>query len=99
MSSVNHECKTEESSVFVPDSVSQSEQQDSVEDVKQDGGSLSLQCYTDPHPAESVDSSCTAAAQTPLNACSVRLAACRTMMELRRLISADGERGDGDGSG
>ena len=87
LSSVNHECKTEESFVFIPDSVSQSEPQD----VEQDGGSLSLQCYTDPNPAESVDSSCTAAAQTPLKTCSVRLEDCRTMMELSGLISAEGE--------
>ncbi|KAL6482522.1 hypothetical protein MHYP_G00106020 [Metynnis hypsauchen] len=78
VSSVNPECETEECSVFIPDSVGQSEQQDSV----QDGGSLSLQCYTDPHPTESVDSSCTAAAQTPLKTCWVRLEDCRTMMEL-----------------
>ncbi|XP_017543224.1 zinc finger and SCAN domain-containing protein 2-like [Pygocentrus nattereri] len=77
VSSVNPECEAEESSVFILDSVGQSEQQDSVQDVEQDGGSLSLQCNTDPDPTESVESSCTAAAQTPLKTCSVRLEDCR----------------------
>ncbi|XP_017542576.2 gastrula zinc finger protein XlCGF57.1-like isoform X2 [Pygocentrus nattereri] len=83
VSSVNPECEAEVSSVFIPDSVGQSEQQD--------GASLSLQCYTDPNPTEGVESSCTAAAQTPLKTCSVRLEDCRTMMELSG-------RSDGDGS-
>ncbi|XP_036412858.1 zinc finger protein 850-like [Colossoma macropomum] len=91
VSSVNPECKPEGSSVFMPDSLSESEQQDSVQDVEQDGGSLPLQCYTDPNPTESVDSSCTAAAQTPLKTCSVRLEDCRTIVELNGLISAEEE--------
>ncbi|KAL7845097.1 hypothetical protein AOLI_G00232890 [Acnodon oligacanthus] len=92
VSSVNPECKTEEWSVFIPDCVSQSEQQD----VEQDGGSLSLECLTDPNPTERVDSSCTAAAQTRLKTCSVRLEDCRTMMELNELISADAEPEESD---
>ncbi|KAL7845099.1 hypothetical protein AOLI_G00232910 [Acnodon oligacanthus] len=87
VSSVNPGCKTEEWSVFIPDCVGQSEQQD----PEQDGGSLSLECHTDPNPTDCVDSSCTTAAQTPLKMCSVRLEDCRTMMELSG-------RSDGDGS-
>ncbi|KAL6482526.1 hypothetical protein MHYP_G00106060 [Metynnis hypsauchen] len=97
VSSVNPECETEECSVFIPDSVGQSEQQDSVQDMGQDGGSLSLQCHTDPNPTESVDSSCTAAAQTPLKTCWVRLEDCRTMMELNELNSAEAELEEPDG--
>ncbi|XP_037399266.1 zinc finger protein ZFAT-like [Pygocentrus nattereri] len=98
VSSVNPESEAEESSVFILDSVGQSEQQDSVQDAEQDGGSLSLQCNTDPDPTESVESSCTAAAQTPLKTCSVRLEDCRTMMELNDLISAEADMEEPDDS-
>uniref|UniRef100_A0A4W4EUL4 C2H2-type domain-containing protein n=1 Tax=Electrophorus electricus TaxID=8005 RepID=A0A4W4EUL4_ELEEL len=68
--------------------------------LEEDVPSLSLHCYSDPNPAESLASDCDGGdqhtLQTPLKMCSVRLVDCRKMLELNENITAQGDQSGDD---
>ncbi|XP_026887927.2 zinc finger protein 16-like isoform X2 [Electrophorus electricus] len=90
----------EQTSIATLDSVCDRENQSTLPKLEEDVPSLSLHCYSDPNPAESLASDCDGGdqhtLQTPLKMCSVRLVDCRKMLELNENITAQGDQSGDD---